>query len=183
MLYILQETLFSKKEKVFHIKHCPLMKTDAILEKRASCCEGSVHLKVVKAPERSPKQKQRKSSHFRGHSTKNILRVNSVGGPQVPHYTPSLVASAALWSAGREGARGIQQPVRAVSDGGWKRSDPAFREKILSHGRSSHAKLTAKRAAMPAAEKKQTTHANSAKYILIINKNQQGVSYSGLLFL
>lgn len=94
----------------------------------------------------SLKQEQKKSSHFRGHSTENILRVNSVEGPpQVHHYTPSLVANVRLWTARWEGWGEFTR-----LSGPWMMADgkdqillgcSAFRERILSHGKPSHAKL------------------------------------------
>lgn len=73
----------------------------------------------------SLKQKQKKSSHFRGHSTENILRVNSVSGPQVQRGAPSsLVANVRLWTADWEGC-GEFTGLSGLSNGGWERSDPA----------------------------------------------------------
>lgn len=63
----------------------------------------SHHIKYPQWTWGSLKQKQKKSSHFRGRSTENILRVKSVSGPQVHHYTPSLVANVRLWTKGWEG--------------------------------------------------------------------------------
>lgn len=67
---------------------------------------GSHQIKYPQWTWGSLKQKQKKSSHFRRHSSENILRVNSVSGPQVHHYTPPppLLANVRLWTAGWEGS-------------------------------------------------------------------------------
>lgn len=88
----------------------------------------SHHIKYPQWTWGSLKQKQKKSSHFRGRSTENILRVKSVSGPQVHHYTPSLVANVRLWTKGWEGCGEFTGLSRL-----WMMVDGEKKNQILPH--------------------------------------------------